>query len=313
MSLPDPAAAVPLEFDLGDSAANRAASPAPTLAHLAAAVGQPARPLPPRPPSRLEQLKARGGILGTLASLALLGAKFIGAIKVVLLVLLKMKFLLTAGTMLLSIWYDSRIFGWPLAVGIVGMIFLHECGHAIAARSLGLPYGGMLFVPGMGAVVFHKRGALNVAQDAFVGIAGPIAGTLVGMIFFGIFKVTGERLFLTLAAWTFAINLFNLLPTPPLDGGWIVPVFSPKLLAIGMVLLVFVAIKIPLVLILAAMSLPRVIAGWKAKPETSPYFSVRPRDRWIYGLAYIALIAALGLGTTYAFGVLHSLHQSLII
>lgn len=258
-------------------------------------------------------MKARGGILGSLASLLILGLKFAGTIKLVLLFALKGKFLLTAGSMLLSIWLQSRIFGWPYAVGIVLMIFLHECGHAVAARRLGYPYSGMIFIPFMGAVVFHKRGGDNVVQDAFVGIAGPIAGTLVGLIYLALYKVTGMPIFAGLASLTFLINLFNLIPTPPLDGGWITPVFSPKLLALGMVLLLFVAFRNPFVILLAVLSLPRVIAGWKASPADSSYFRVTPRDRLIYGCLYIGLAATLALLHGATQGIMDSMHVRPII
>lgn len=309
MSLPDPSTPEPLEFDLGLPTPERRPTLPPTFPSANA------RPPAPdlRPPGFLDRMKARGGILGSLASLLILGLKFAGTIKLVLLFALKGKFLLTAGSMLLSIWLQSRIFGWPYAVGIVLMIFLHECGHAVAARRLGYPYSGMIFIPFMGAVVFHKRGGDNVVQDAFVGIAGPIAGTLVGLIYLALYKVTGMPIFAGLASLTFLINLFNLIPTPPLDGGWITPVFSPKLLALGMVLLLFVAFRNPFVILLAVLSLPRVIAGWKASPADSSYFRVTPRDRLIYGCLYIGLAATLALLHGATQGIMDSMHVRPII
>src|SRR5207249_9519714 len=139
------------------------------------------------------------------------------------------KLLLTGGTMFISMFVWSFRFGWPLAIGIVLMIFIHECGHALAARKLGHPVGVMVFIPFCGAVV-TTRGARNVVEDAFIGIMGPIAGTLVGIVCCGLFLLTHDLFWLVLAMFCFWINLLNLTPAPPLDGGWISPLFSPKLL-----------------------------------------------------------------------------------
>lgn len=91
------------------------------------------------------------------------------------------------------------------------------------------------------------------------------------------------------------MNLFNLAPTPPLDGGWITPLFSPKLLAVGAVLLLFLIPLNPFIAVLALMSLPRIIAGWKAKPEESDYYQATASVRWKFGAAYLGLAAFLAL------------------
>jgi Zn-dependent protease len=255
---------------------------------------------PGKKPGLLERWKARGGVLGTLASLLLLLAK-IGA--PVLAVLAKFKFLLIfgklllgGGTMLLSAWAYASIYGaWEIGAGIVGLIFIHECGHALAARMRGIPTGIMVFVPFMGAFVTTKRAGKNIAEDAFIGIMGPVFGTLAGLGCLLLYLPFPSPYWLVLAQFCFFMNLFNLAPTPPLDGGWITPLFSPKLLAIGAILLLFVARYNPLVIILALLSLPRIIAGWKAKPEDSDYYQATAADRWKYGAVYLGLAAFLAV------------------
>ncbi|MGO8670044.1 MAG: Clp protease N-terminal domain-containing protein [Capsulimonadaceae bacterium] len=258
-----------------------------------------------RRPSTLERMKQKGGILGALASGLLVLAK-IGA--PVLAVLAKLKFLvifgkllLTGGSMFLSIFLWSYAFGWPMAIGFVLSIFVHECGHAFAGRLRGIPISGMVFVPFMGAVVVHARGGKSVVEDAFIGIMGPVFGTLYGVGCVLVFFTTHNPFWLALASMVFFINLFNLAPTVPLDGGWIIPVFSPKAMVLGLVLLVPICIYSHnyLILLLGLLSIPRIKAGWKADPRTSTFFQATSRDRWTYGIAYLGLAAFLAAGSAW--------------
>ncbi len=207
------------------------------------------------------------------------------------------KFLLGGGSMLLSMWAWASLYGWPFGIGIVLLIFIHECGHALAARLRGIPTGIMVFIPLMGAFVTTKRYGKNIVEDAFIGIMGPVFGTLAGLGCLVIYALTPSHspFWLALAQFNFFMNLFNLAPTPPLDGGWITPLFSPKLLAVGAVLLLFLVPYNPMILLLALMSLPRIISGWKAKPEDSPYYQATAADRWKFGAAYLGLAAFLAL------------------
>ena len=254
-----------------------------------------------KPPSLLQRWKAKGGVLGGIASFLLLIAKVAAP---VLSLLAKFKFLafglkllLGSGSMLLSMWVWGLIYGWKFGVGIVLLIFIHECGHAIAAKMRGIPTGIMVFVPLMGAFVTTGRYGKSIVEDAFIGIMGPVFGTLAGLGCLLLYAVTpGHSPFwLALAQVNFFMNLFNLAPTPPLDGGWITPLFSPKLLAVGAVLLLFLARYNPLIIVLALMSLPRIISGWKAKPEDSPYYQATAADRWKFGAAYLGLAAFLAV------------------
>ncbi len=259
---------------------------------------------PPPTPGLLGRWKDKGGILGAIASGLLLLAK-IGApvlvllskLKFLFLILLKFKFLLGAGSMLVSMWVWGLIYGWQFGVGIVLLIFIHECGHAFAARLRGIPTGIMVFIPLMGAFVTTKRYGRNIVEDAFIGIMGPVFGTLAGLGCLLLYAILPGHspLWLVLAQFNFFMNLFNLAPTAPLDGGWITPLFSPKLLAVGAVLLLFLIPLNPFIGLLALMSLPRIIAGWKAKPEDSPYYQATAADRWKFGAAYLGLAAFLAL------------------
>lgn len=138
-------------------------------------------------------------------------------------------------SMAVTIWIYSIILkSWPVAIGSVLMIFVHELGHAIAARRFGLPYLGMRFIPLLGGVVFHQKGNTTVVQDAFVGIMGPVFGTLFGLgcvvgslIVAPSYENSWHFFWLLLARWSFIVNLLNLMvPAPPLDGHWLAAVFT---------------------------------------------------------------------------------------
>lgn len=247
----------------------------------------------PARPSTLHRTKDRGGVIGWIAGALLLLFKYIApALKFVL--LLK-PFLLTFGTMAVSMWAYSTQFGWRFGVGLVLLIFFHECGHATAGIIKGHKPGMMVFVPFMGAFVTTKGFGRSIVTDAFIGIMGPVFGAIGGLICCGLYAATADPFYMTLAYFNFFMNLFNLAPTVPLDGGWIVPLFSPKLLAIGAVLMVVLGFRNPMIWVLGLMSLPRIIGGWKADPATQPYYRVSTGVKIGYGLAYVGLACFLAL------------------
>src|SRR3954470_23300990 len=139
------------------------------------------------------------------------------------------KVALTGGTMLLSVIAYAFIFGWWYAVGFVLLIFIHEMGHYIAAKQRGLNVGAPTFIPFVGAWIQLKDQPHNAETEAYVGLAGPLAGTFgaLACYFFG--REHQSSLLLALAYAGFFLNLFNLIPLSPFDGGRISDVISPKL------------------------------------------------------------------------------------
>jgi Zn-dependent protease len=192
---------------------------------------------------------------------------------------------------------------------MVMLIFIHECGHAAAAKMRGIPTSFMVFVPFMGAAVFTKRFGKDLEEDAFIGIMGPVVGTAASVLCAVLGLVTGQTFWFALAQWGMIINLFNLLPTAPLDGGWIVPLFSPKVLAFGALLMIPLGFMNPFIWLLGLLSLPRIIGGWKADPATQPYYFVPPAVKWKYGLAYAGLAVFLGICWGLTHGYLMSLRH----
>src|SRR6266550_2324236 len=247
-------------------------------------------PDPPRPGSG-QKLKKAFVPLGILGALLL---KF----KALLIPVLKFfpVLLKTGGTMLLTIWLYAQTWGWWYALGFVLLIFVHECGHLLAARRIGLKVGAPVFIPFMGAFIALKEAPRNAWIEAQVGIGGPLLGTVGAVFCYGLYLVTGNHFFRALAYTGFLLNLFNLAPFGFLDGGRIVTALSPWLWLVGLVVvgaLLLSHFNVLLLLILI-MSLPRLFSLFRRRtPEEARYFEVTPEQRWTMAALYFGLAAFL--------------------
>ena len=210
------------------------------------------------------------------------------------------KVLLTGGTMILSVFAYALLFGIWYAVGLVLLIFVHEMGHFLAARQRGLDVGWPTFIPFVGAWIQLKDLPHNVETEAWVGIAGPLLGTAGALACYYAYRATGEPLLLALAYAGFFINLFNLIPVSPFDGGRITAIISPRVWLLGAPLLVglFFWRPSPMLILMAVLAAPHV---WKAfkfdphAPENVAYYSVAPAKRLEYAAYYLVLAAFLAV------------------
>ncbi len=210
------------------------------------------------------------------------------------------KLLLTSGTMLLSMFTYALVYGWRYAVGFVLLILCHEMGHYAAARQRGLDVGAPTFIPFVGAWIQLKDQPLDVETEAYVGIAGPALGTFAAMGCYYAADSLQSQLLLALAYAGFMLNLFNLIPLSPLDGGRITAIISPKAWWIGAPLLValFMWNPSPMLVLVAVMAVPHLLstlgqAGQATR--SSRYYDVPASTRWHYGLYYLGLVAFLGI------------------
>lgn len=181
------------------------------------------------------------------------------------------KVALTAGTMLLSIGVYAMIWGWAYAVGFVLLIFVHEMGHFVAARQRGLNVGAPAFIPFVGAWIQLKDLPHDAQTEAYVGLAGPVAGTAAALACFEWGRYTGDGLWLALAYSGFIINLFNLLPISPLDGGRVTAVISPRLWLLGAPLLVglFLWHPSPMFLLVALLAWPSLMKAFRGEGDSA--------------------------------------------
>jgi Zn-dependent protease len=127
--------------------------------------------------------------------------------------------LTTIWSMLLSLGVYWGMYGWQFALGLVLCIYVHEIGHVVALKRLGIAAGPPMFIPGFGAVVRLKQYPADVDEDAQVGLAGPRWGLGVSVFVFLLARLTGSGALTAIAHTSAWINLFNLIPIPPLDGG----------------------------------------------------------------------------------------------
>jgi Zn-dependent protease len=218
------------------------------------------------------------------------------------------KILLTSGTMLLSVFAYAWMFGWPYAVGFVALLFAHEMGHYLAAKQRNLDVGAPTFIPFVGAWIQLKELPHNAETEAYVGIAGPLAGTAAALICYYAARNFDSALLLALSYSGFFLNLFNLIPLTPFDGGRVTAVISPKLWLVGVPILIglFIYRPSPLLILIAILAAPhvmKVFRGAETEEERS-YYIASIETRTTYGLLYLGLAAFLAMMTT-------SLHEEL--
>lgn len=251
---------------------------------------------PRRPDSRLRRL------LGPLAVVGALIVKFIGPLKGLLLALPKLKLLTTSGTMLVSIAAYSLIWGWPFALGFVLLLLVHELGHVIQLRREGIEASAPMFVPFLGAVVAARSLGDDAAAEARVGLAGPVLGSLAAALLIPVWLLTGDEFWRALAFTGLFLNLFNLLPVVPLDGGRAMAAMAPWMWFVGLGAIVGLAVAWPnpILILIALLAAFETWRRWRARRDggdaAAAYYRVRPAQRAVVAIVYIGLIAALALG-----------------
>ena len=125
---------------------------------------------------------------------------------------LKLGKLASLGSMFVTVGTYSMFFGLPYAVGMVGLILVHETGHALVMLQRGIPFSPMLFIPFVGATIAMKRRPEDAWEDALVAFGGPVLGSVgaLGCSLGG--SAMDSQLLYALADFGYMINLFNLLP-----------------------------------------------------------------------------------------------------
>ncbi len=122
-------------------------------------------------------------------------------------------------TIFVAIGGYALIWGWQFATGLVVLILIHELGHYIEARRLGLHPNWPIFIPFFGAFVAFKRENLTPWFLARVALAGPYLGAAGAAVFWAIGEAIDSQLLQALGYFGFLLNLFNLIPVGFLDGG----------------------------------------------------------------------------------------------
>jgi Zn-dependent protease len=272
------------------------------------APGTPDRGLPPAgfEPSQ-DEYSTPGGPRQSFfrRRIAPLGAALIALltkIKAILLLLPQVKVLATAATMAVSVAAYGAIWGFAFGLGFVILLLVHEMGHVIALRREGIRASAPMFVPFLGAVISARSLGDNALAEARVGLAGPILGTIGSLVCLGVWLVTGHDYWRALAYTGLFLNLFNLLPVVPLDGGRAMAAMTPWMWFAGFAGIVVLAFVFPnpIILIIAVFAAYETYRRWQQRRagglQQQAYYRVSPRDRLLVGAVYLGLVALLVIG-----------------
>lgn len=275
-------------------------------------MGTPAQWLPPRPfgepdpppPVTPEPEPTWKRVLGPLVVVGALLLKF-G--KVAFIALKGAKFATTSISMIVSVGAYALLFGLPFAIGFVLLLFVHEMGHYIQLRREGVTPGRMIFIPLLGAVVSARSFGGSALAEARVGLAGPILGSLGALAVAIAAVLTDSEMLQALAFTGFLLNLFNLLPVVPLDGGRAMAAMAPWMWFLGLgavITLVFVWPN-PILILIAIFGALEVYRRWndRKKPMdgNADYYAVPTKYRFLVGAVYVGLIVLLALGMDLTF------------
>jgi len=230
-----------------------------------------------------------------LVALGALLAKF----KFLILAVAKFKVFTVAASMIVSVGAYALLGGWWFGLGLVALIFVHEIGHVLELRRQGVPASAPLFIPFLGAFVGMKQMPKNAWKEAQVALAGPLLGTL-GALAVWIAGIVADSNFLKAMAFVgFLLNLFNLLPIVPLDGGRAVAALHPSFWIAGLAGLAVLTYFFPnpillIVLVLGAME---VWQRWRQRddPELREYYAIKPWQRVAVAVVYLGLAAFLAV------------------
>lgn len=229
------------------------------------------------------------------AALAALLAKF----KFLILAVAKLKVLTVAASMIVSVGAYALLGGWWFGLGLVGLIFVHEMGHVLELRRQGVRASAPLFIPFLGAVVGMKEMPRNAWKEAQVALAGPLLGTAAAAAVWAAGAALDSRFLKAMAFVGFLVNLFNLLPIVPLDGGRAAAALHPAVWIAGLVGLAVLAYLYPNPILLIVLVLGGMEAWqrWRSRdtPELQDYYRLRPWQRAAVGVAYLGLAAFLVL------------------
>jgi Zn-dependent protease len=211
--------------------------------------------------------------------------------------LLKFKVLTTGASMLVSVAAYAWLWGLPFAIGFVILIFVHELGHVIELRRQGVPASAPLFIPFVGAVIGMNQLPDDAWKEARVALAGPILGSVGAAVCWAAGEALDSDLLIALAFVGFFLNLFNLIPIVPLDGGRAVGALHPVLWFVGLVMMIGIVVLNPnpllfIIVIVGGLDLWR---RWRERGQAAEYYRLPTWQRTVVGVVYLGLAAVLAL------------------
>lgn len=115
----------------------------------------------------------------------------------------------------------SWLFSFQFAIALIACLMVHEYGHIRAMKYFGMKTKGIYIIPFLGGLALSDDKINTRWQDVTISIMGPVFGLLLSLVLMLVYWITGNIFFAGLANFNALINLINLLPILPLDGGHI--------------------------------------------------------------------------------------------
>jgi Zn-dependent protease len=217
-----------------------------------------------------------------------------------------MQYVIAGGSFLVTIAAYARAYPHlqlALVIGFVVITLVHEIGHAVVIRAKGLRAGFMVFIPFVGGAVTLKDQPRSVYDDALIGLAGPIFGTLASLVPLQIFKTSGDPVYLLVAFAGFALNLLNLVPLGMLDGGRISAAITKWMWVFGGAIVIYHVVHRPnpLMILILVLAVFQVYAAIVREQDDKQFYEVSGAQRAFIAVAYFSLVIFLGHQTYMAY------------
>lgn len=131
----------------------------------------------------------------------------------------------------------SWLFSLEFALSLIACLVVHEYGHIRAMQHFGMKTKGIYLIPFMGGLALGDAKINTRWQDVVISLMGPFFGLGMSLLALIAYWITGNIFFAGIAAFNSLLNLFNLLPILPLDGGHVLKSISFSMNSIAGLLL----------------------------------------------------------------------------
>jgi Zn-dependent protease len=204
------------------------------------------------------------------------------------------------GSIFIALGGYALLWGWQFGVGIVALLLVHELGHFFEARRQGLHPALPVFIPFLGAYVSFKNENLSPWRHAWIALAGPFTGSLGAAAFWAAGEATNSLVLKALGYTGFLLNLFNLIPVVPLDGGRAASALHPAFWFLGLFAVALLAFHYqnPFFFIVLAFVCFEVYRRWEQRKTLAAraYHAVTWPQRAVVFAVYIGLVVGLVAG-----------------
>jgi Zn-dependent protease len=209
-------------------------------------------------------------------------------------------------TMVIAIWFYTLFFGPAFAVGIVVLILIHELGHFLVARWMGLPARLPIFIGPLGAVTNLRRAPGDAGKSAIIALAGPAIGTIAALMCFMLAGIADPGYFryllLALAYFGCFLNLINLIPVGFLDGAKVADAIPKWMNVVGLLVVAAVVLLFgnPIGIIFLILGIFHTVGRFRRTNQQASPDQLAASRRLGLGAAYIAILVVAAAGMSIA-------------